>query len=119
MFFHEFSHTFVNNLINKIDIDLYWMKKIYGYLRDDYKQQYGNAKGMISEQIVRAVTASLVSLTDSEKASSLIEHDEKQSFILVPHIYRLLKEEYEKKRLIYPRFSDYIEILLNQLQYTV
>jgi hypothetical protein len=115
MILHEFSHTFVNNAVNKIDIDENWISKIFDALRDDYRQQYGNGKGMISEQIVRAITARLVSFLNIEKANLMVDNDESESFILVRNIYHLLEEGYEKNRSIYPLFSNYLEILLNRL----
>jgi hypothetical protein len=113
---HEFAHSFVNPLVDHAIIRQSVIDTAYQRLPDGYQEQYGNGKGMISEQIVRSITARILSLfIDKEQGESQLAFDNSQGFVLVNEIYDLLKEDYELKRDIFPSFGQFCSALINRI----
>lgn len=109
MIFHETSHGYVNQLLDKIDINEDIIAKLYNLLRSDYQEHYGCGKGMLSEQVVRSITARMLSLFVSENESKkILESDKNAGFAAVEPICIALKNEYEVNRADFPTIKEFL-----------
>lgn len=117
MVLHEFSHSFVNPLIDKSEILIEVNNMLYNSLHKGYQSQYGNGKSLVSEQIVRAVTARIMSLyIDEEQGKKLMKFDKSQSFIAVEPLYFCLLNKYESNREKYHNFNEFMPELIATLE---
>lgn len=116
MIIHEFSHGFVNPSIERINISQPCINKIYQSLSDGYQEQYGKGNSMIAEQIVRAITARIISIfIDENKGKELISYDISHGFILEKELYFFLMNEYEPKRYKYKDFNQFTQCLVTKI----
>lgn len=104
---HEFSHGFINHIIDEIDIEQDILDKHCLPLTDEMKGMYGATKDMISEQVVRAVTIHLLAEhVDKDYANQKLEEDKAWGFLLVEDICELLRTKYDKGECSFQEFIE-------------
>ena len=104
---HEFSHGFINHIIDESDIEQDVLDKHYLSLTEDIKEIYGATKSMVSEQVVRAVTIHLLAEhVDQDYAKQKLEADKAWGFLLVEDICKLLRTKYDA---VECSFQEFIE----------
>ena len=107
---HEFSHSFVNPLVdsNKAKFEES-AQKVLAPVKEALREQgYGTAHVMVIESVVRAATARYILAHDGEK-SALAEVVEQQGkgYLHMPELFDLLGE-YERDRKKYPTFESFM-----------
>lgn len=118
--FHEFSHPYVNPLVNRN----YMQFKEYEYLLDELKDKglpewYGDWSCCISEQLVRAITLILFTQYDNTKnVNWQLEFEEQYGFIHTRLMYHLIYNEYINNRNTYPVFDDFLSKIVEIFCYT-
>lgn len=96
MVLHEFSHSYVNPIVDNYPLPAESIRKLYEHLDEGYRTQYGSGKSLLSEQIVRAVTARIITrCIDEEHGRELVKIDSRNNFIAVEPLYNFLQRNYE------------------------
>lgn len=108
---HEFSHGFINHIIDEMDIEQDVLDKHFLPLTEEMKGIYGATKSMISEQLVRAVTIHLLAEhIDKDYANQKLEDDRAWGFLLVEDICEQVKTRYATEECSFKEFiEDYVK----------
>ena len=106
---HEFSHSFINPLVDSYYTDFEKYKSLLDPIKDKMvKHNSGDWNTCIAEHIVRAVTVRLAYLFEGEKAGEeAMKMETDQGFIYVKEICNRLKI-FESDRAKYKTFQDFM-----------
>jgi hypothetical protein len=109
---HEFSHSFVNPLVEKFSREVDRTKKLYDPIKADMqKQAYGDWPTAVHEHIIRAITVRLAWARSQEAGDRALAIDEGRGFKYVRALAARL-EQYEAARDKYPTFETFFPRLL-------
>ena len=113
---HEFAHSYVNPLVDKHAGDLQAPgERIFVHVGEAMKKQaYSTWKMMLYESLVRACVVRYFS-DDPETSRRILAEDEKNGFILVGGLSKLLSE-YEANRRQYPELESFCPRIVNYLE---
>lgn len=116
--FHEFSHSFVNHLVDKHRNSVLKSEKLFEPIKESMKNQgYDNWITIVQEHIVRATTTRLA---ESKYGKQLADRNYYQleigkRFIFVEALVEKLKE-YEQNRSVYKNFNQFFPELIKVFQ---
>ncbi|MBI1851557.1 MAG: DUF4932 domain-containing protein [Planctomycetes bacterium] len=105
---HEFSHSFVNPLVDRFADAIDETDDLWVPLRERMEEQgYGNWRNSVYEHVVRAVTVRFAyrELGDAEGKKAL-DDETSHAFAHVPALTEALKR-YEAERDRYPKLADF------------
>ncbi|HUF46538.1 MAG TPA: DUF4932 domain-containing protein [Vicinamibacterales bacterium] len=109
---HEFSHSFVNPLVEKFSRDVNRSARLYDAIKADMqKQAYGDWPTAVHEHIVRAITLRLAYARSRADGDRALRNEEARGFRYVKALAARL-EEYEAAREKYPTFETFFPRLL-------
>ena len=92
---HEFSHCYINPLIDTMEVRQELIDKYYAKLSNDMKEMYGATKEMIAEQFVRAFTIYLLKNNiDEDYAEKQLQYDIEDGFTLATVILEHIESDY-------------------------
>lgn len=108
LIWHEFSHSFVNPVVDEFYADIDQYKSLFNPLAEKLKnQRIADWRDCVTEHVVRAVTVRLSYLYLGEmEGEKAMERETGMGFAYVPELCREL-EKYESQREQYPTLSDY------------
>lgn len=116
---HEFSHSFVNPLVDKYKNQILNLETKYfnEKLKKSAKNQgYSEWTSVFDEILVRANTILITQKNYGEKdAQNLLEYEVNSGFYLIPRILEIMKE-YNSNRQIYKKYEDFFPILIKKLE---
>jgi len=115
---HEFSHSFVNPLVEKY-------KTLISNLEEEYfndslkisskRQGYSEWESVFDEILVRANTILITKKYYGEKdANNLLKYELNAGFYLIPKVLKIMNE-YENNRQKYKTYNDFFPILIKRL----
>ena len=107
---HEFSHSFVNPLVDSHKAQFEQpAQKMFAPVKDAMRDQgYGAWHLMVIESVVRAATARYTLAHDGEKtARGEVIHQQGKGYLHMPELFDLLGE-YERDRKKYPTFESFM-----------
>lgn len=114
---HEFSHSYVNTLIDKNEDEI----RKYSYLINPIKDKiskigYRGWHTCIIEHLVRAVTLRLTfKELGREEGEKLLNKEKEDGFIYIESLCDKLKD-FEKENIKYPTFNDFYPEIINVLE---
>jgi hypothetical protein len=110
---HEFSHSFVNPVVDRNGAAVDRFESLFEPLRKQMKKQaYANWRTCVYEHVVRAATIRFAFREDGPAAGKrALEHERGRGFAHVEALAREL-ERYEKDRARWPAFGDFFGELL-------
>jgi hypothetical protein len=110
---HEFSHSFINPLVEKHSRELGQFSGLYRRIQTAMKSlSYGDWPAAVHEHIVRAITARIAHLRSHEAGERLLRREEESGFAFVrPLAERLM--EYESARARYAAIVDFFPRLID------
>jgi len=113
---HEIGHSFVNPALEPFDKQLASIYPIYKVVESKMRAQaYTNIATYLNEQVIRAAQAiAEEELHGPERREVSIQSDESRGFHMTSFIVEQL-EEYATNRDTYPKFTDFIPVLLDRL----
>ncbi|MBS1786935.1 MAG: DUF4932 domain-containing protein [Acidobacteria bacterium] len=112
---HEFSHSYINPLVEKFDDELQKHAALYEPIKEAMQRQaYNNWPTAVHEHIVRAITIRLAYARSQEAGDWLLKAEEERGFKYVRALSEKLKE-YEATRNRYPTITDFFPELIKVL----
>lgn len=115
---HEFSHAFVNQLIDSNHQEVMKYAGLYKHIRSSMQGQgYQDWSISVKEHIVRAVTNRIASYFYGKELADRHFYDQQicQRFIYIEAITKEL-ERYESQRTSYPRFANFFPRLIKSFE---
>lgn len=110
---HEFSHSFVNPVVDAYGEQVDEYEKLMGPIRQAMERQaYPGWRTVVYEHIVRAATCRFAFRVQGEEAGrKAVEHEKGRSFVYIEPLCARL-EQYEQQRDTYPTLHDFFPRLL-------
>jgi hypothetical protein len=110
---HEFSHSFVNPVVDAYGKQVDAQAKLMGPIRKAMERQaYPNWRTVVYEHVVRAATCRFAFRVQGEEAGrKAIEHEKGRSFVYIEPLCARL-QQYEQQRDRYPTLHDFFPELL-------
>lgn len=116
---HEFSHSFVNPLVEKYKDFIMGLETKYfnDSLQKSAKNEgYSDWIDVFDEMLVRSNTILITKENyGAEDANYLLNYELNSGFYLIPQILEIM-EEYENNRQVYKKYDDFLPILIIKLK---
>jgi len=110
---HEFSHSFVNPVVDAYGEEVDRYEELMGPIRQAMRSQaYPGWRTVVYEHVVRAATCRFACRVQGEEAGRrAIEHEKNRSFVYIEPLCEAL-EQYERQRDRYPTLHSFFPEML-------